>query len=130
MRIVIGVPADILVEGMIGRIELEDSCDRVIEKLAVMGHYQDSSRKIADEFFEPIQTLEVQVVGRLIKNQEARPGHEDFGKSQTGFLSPAEFLDFSGMFYFLHTYFIERVFDFFRIGKFKETFNRVLIPHG
>jgi len=57
-------------------LEVDDAIGHSIEKLAVMRDQQQRPRIIAQPGFQPKDRVEVQVIGRLIEQQQIRAAHE------------------------------------------------------
>jgi hypothetical protein len=55
--------------------------------------HQAGAVPAAEEGFEPLQHLEIEVVGRLVEQQQIRIGEESFYKGDTGLLAAAEATD-------------------------------------
>jgi hypothetical protein len=56
------------------RIEFEDSRHDRIEESAVVGDDQNRALVLTEESFEPGQRVDVEVIRRLVENQDIRPG--------------------------------------------------------
>src|SRR5262249_13257695 len=59
-----------LVGNAAAAVELEDPARDVVEKVAVVGDDQDRTRIVAQMTFEPRDRLSVEMVGRLVKQQQ------------------------------------------------------------
>ena len=51
-------------------IELEDPAGDVVQEVAVVGDDQDRARIVAQVAFQPVHRLGVEVVGRLVEQQQ------------------------------------------------------------
>ena len=70
-------------------IELEDPLRHVVEEVPVVGDRDDGARVLLEEAFEPVDRLGVEVVGRLVEEQqvgvaEEQPGERDATLLATG----------------------------------------------
>lgn len=69
---IVGIAAGIGVHGTGERVELQDGCYRLIEKGPVVRHDQDRSLDALQKTLQPLQRLDVQVVRRLVQQQQIR----------------------------------------------------------
>ena len=60
--------------------ELGDHGDDLVQKDAVVGDGDDRAGIVLEPALQPLQTLRVQVVGRLVEEHDVRPGEEDDGE--------------------------------------------------
>ena len=70
-------------------IELEDPLRDVVEEVPIVGDRDDRARVLLEEAFEPVDRLGVEVVGRLVEEQqvgvaEEQPGERDATLLATG----------------------------------------------
>jgi len=56
--------------GVLGQIQFQNPRHTAGEELAVMTHQHDATAKIADEVLQSLQSVEVEIVGRLIKEND------------------------------------------------------------
>jgi hypothetical protein len=71
-------------------LELEDLRDRLVEEVAVVGDDQHGARELLQEGLEPREAVEVEVVGRLVEDQDRRPCEEYSGQQRAGRLAAAQ----------------------------------------
>ena len=64
------------VEGKPPLVEMQDAIHGLVEKIAVVAHDQHGVRIVLDEVFEPKRTFEVEIVRRLVEEQDIRRGEE------------------------------------------------------
>ncbi len=57
-------------------VQLEDPARRVVEEVAVVGHGDDGAVVVLQEPLQPVHALGVEVVRRLVEEQEVRPGQQ------------------------------------------------------
>ena len=57
-------------------VELEDPAGHVVEEVAVVGDRHDGARVVLEELLEPVDALGVEVVGRLVEQQQVRPAEQ------------------------------------------------------
>ena len=69
------LPSDIVEADQKGLIHFHDSCCHTIQKVTVMRNHQDRSPELDQIFFQPFGHIEIQVVGRLVQNQQVRFGN-------------------------------------------------------
>ena len=74
-------------------LQLEDMGGNAVKEIAVMGDNQHPAAVILQEAFQPLDHLDVQVVGRLIQKEEIRLPQQGLGQADAGLLSPGEVLD-------------------------------------
>ena len=58
-------------------VELEDPAGDVVEEVAVVGHGEDGAGVFGEEPLEPRDRLRIEVVGRLVEQQEVGRRQED-----------------------------------------------------
>ncbi len=85
-----GIAPWILVHGAGTWVQFKDSVHRAIQEGAVVRDDEYRSFKALQEAFEPFQGVNVQVVGRLVKEEEIRVGEKQPGQAQSGFLPTAK----------------------------------------
>ena len=61
-----------LVGNALAAVELEDPAGDIVEEVAVVGHDQDRAGIVAQMAFQPRHRLGVEMVGRLVQQQELR----------------------------------------------------------
>ena len=86
----IAVVAGVALDRMRLGIEVQDARHRMIEKLAIMRNDQHRAAIAAHKAFQPLQRLHVEVVGRLIEQQQIRLAQQQRRQAQAGFLAAAE----------------------------------------
>ena len=67
--------------------------DDFIHEVTVVTHDNDTTMERLKVFFEHLQGNNVQIVGRLVENQEVRASHEHRTEVQTPTLASTEFVD-------------------------------------
>ena len=65
-----------------------------IEEITVVRHHQQAQIGTVQVFFQPFGHIEIQVVGRLVQNQQVRFGNQDIRQCHTLELSSRKILDF------------------------------------
>ena len=70
LRVVPGVGPELL------RVEVDDAGDDAVEEIAVVGDEQQRAGIAGEPVLEPQHGVEVEVVGRLVEEQEVRPAHQ------------------------------------------------------
>ena len=70
MRVVAGVI------GQLAQVEIGDARDDGVEKEAIVRHEDDCVRVRREIFLEPVARLEVEMVGRLVEQQQRRPAEQ------------------------------------------------------
>ena len=71
-----------LVGGQTVAVELEDLRDRGVEEAAVVRDDEHGAGEAGQELLEPCQAVEVEVVGRLVEQQDGRPGEQHAGQQR------------------------------------------------
>ena len=56
--------------------DLHDRADELIQKFAIVRDHQDRARIISQIFLEPDERFEIEMIGRLIEQQQIRFLHE------------------------------------------------------
>ena len=84
--IVAGVDSNLMGEG----IKFQDSLHRAVEKRAVVGHDKDGAVVAGQKTFQPLQRLDVQVIGRLVEEEKLRADQQQAGQAEAGLLPAAE----------------------------------------
>ena len=59
--------------------KLHDFGGNVFEKIAVVTDHDARERRVLEKCFEPINSRQVQMIGRLVKQQDIRPLDQPFG---------------------------------------------------
>ena len=62
--------------GELAAIELDDARGQPLEERAVVGHEQHGAGVVGEERLEPLDGLDVEVVGRLVEQQHVGRGHQ------------------------------------------------------
>ena len=60
-------------------------CADFIQKITVMGYYDDGIVKVDQEFFQPFNSRKIQMVGRLIQKKDIRISEKSLGKQDLDF---------------------------------------------
>ena len=68
------------IEGEFRVLEMDDLVDHLVQKIAVVGDQQQRVRIIDQEAFEPERCLEVEMVGRLVEQQQIGLREQHRGK--------------------------------------------------
>ena len=71
-------------------VQLEHAPDRTVEERAVVRHDDDPRARAGDEALEPVEPLEVEVVGRLVEQEDVEAGEQDCGQSGARGLAPGQ----------------------------------------
>ena len=83
-----GVVALVRVE--LAAVDLADPARDVVEEVAVVGHGQDRARVVGQVLLQPQDGLGVQVVGRLVEEQQVRLGKKQLGQGHAAALTTGE----------------------------------------
>ena len=78
---VLGVVADVV--GDRAQRQVGDAADHRVEEVAVVGDQDDGVRVAAEVVLEPVAGLQVEMVGRLVEEQQARLAQQQLGQRQT-----------------------------------------------
>jgi len=73
-------------------VYLDDFGTDTVEKVTVMRHHQQTEVRTAKILFQPFGHVEIQMVGRLVQNQQIRFGNQSIGQSYPLKLSSGEML--------------------------------------
>ncbi len=65
---------------LVVRVEFDDLGDRASQKLAVVAHDRETTPPSKHEIFEPRQPIEVEIVRRLVEQQDVVTTKQDGGK--------------------------------------------------
>ena len=68
------------ISGGLTVFDVDDAIDHAIEKLTVMRDQQQRARIIAQPLFQPQDGIEVQVIGRLVQQQQVGAAHQGLGQ--------------------------------------------------
>ncbi len=78
---VLGPGAGVLVDAARFRFDFDDPADRTVEEGAVVRDEHDAGRQVAQESFEPVEAGEIEVVRRLVEQEDVEAGEQDRGQS-------------------------------------------------
>ena len=84
---IIGIVALVGIERAVGKFD--NPVAHVVEEVSVVGHHQDRHARVVEIVFEPLHHLEVEVVGRLVEDEQLRLIDEHVSESQTLALTSA-----------------------------------------
>ena len=84
-RRVVALPRD-----AVAAVELEDPAGHVVEEVAVVGDGDDGARVVAEEALEPRDRLGVEVVGRLVEQQQVGPLQQQAAQGDAPALAAGE----------------------------------------
>ena len=65
----------------------------LVHEIAVVAHHDDATRKILKIFFQYLQRLDVEVVGRLVQHQEVRIPHQHRTEVKLALLAAAQLVN-------------------------------------
>ena len=71
-------------------VELEDPLGDVVEEVAVVGDRDDRARVLLEEPFEPLDRLGVEVVGRLVEEEQVRVAEQEPGERDPALLAAGQ----------------------------------------
>ena len=71
-------------------IELEDPLGDVVEEVAIVGDRDDRARVLLEEPLQPVDRLGVEVVGRLVEQQQVGVAEEQAGEGHAALLAARE----------------------------------------
>ena len=71
-------------------IELEDPLGDVVEEVAIVGDGDDRPRVLLEEALEPVDRFGVEVVGRLVEEEQVRVAEEEPGERDASLLAAGE----------------------------------------
>jgi hypothetical protein len=74
-------------------VEIDDACGQVFEEAPVMGDEQERALEIQQKVFQPFDGLYVEVVGRLIEQQQVRAGYQCAREQNPALDSPRQIFD-------------------------------------
>ena len=74
-------------------INLQDLATHPIQEIAIMRHHQDTDRRTAQVILQPFRHLQIQVVGRLIQDDQLRVGDQDIRQGHPLQLPTRELFD-------------------------------------
>ena len=74
-------------------VEMEDAGDRLVEQLEVVADHEQGAAVAAQEPEQPFLGVDVEVVGRLVEEQDVAAGEEDAGDLGTAPLTAGEHAD-------------------------------------
>ncbi len=75
---------------LLGEVELDDAVHGAGEELAVVADDDGAGAQPADEALEPVQAVEVEVVRRLVEEEDVVPGEEQRGEPRPRRLAAGE----------------------------------------
>jgi hypothetical protein len=65
---------------LLGKVQLDDGVDGPEEELAVVADQHGRRPQFGDELFQPVQAGQVQVVGRLVEQEDVVPAEQQRGQ--------------------------------------------------
>ena len=71
----------------------------LIHEIAVVAHHNNASLKITQILFKHLQSLDIEVICRLVKHQEVGICHKYRAEIETTFLATTEFIDIAVLFF-------------------------------
>lgn len=74
--------------------ERNDMIADTVQEIAVVADHHKTAVVVDQRFFQNAQRRKIQVVGRLVENQEIAAAAQNFGKRQTRFLAAGKIFDF------------------------------------
>ncbi len=86
LRDVLAVVADVV--GQLAQVEVGDARDDRVEEVAIVRDEDDGVRIRAEIFLEPVARLEIEVVRRLVEQQQVRPAEQQL-RQRDAHLPPA-----------------------------------------
>lgn len=84
------VAAAVQVDLLLGEVEFKDLGDRAHQELAVVADDDRAGAQPGDVPFQPFQTVQVEVVGGLVEQEDVVAGEQERGKSRAGGLAAGE----------------------------------------
>ena len=88
LRIVAGKIADVSLP-----VEHQQVVHHLIHEVAIVAHHNHTSLEVLQVLFQYVQRNDVQVVGRLVQNQEIRIAHQHRTQIKTAALATAQLID-------------------------------------
>ena len=82
-----------LVREVFPAIDFEDPADHIVEEVAVVGDHQHRARIFLEMAFQPLDALGVEVVGRLVEQQDRRLLEQQAGQRDAALLTAGQILD-------------------------------------
>ena len=82
-----------LVERQLAAIEVQDLVDRGVEQVAVMADDDHGARIVRQMVFEPQRALEIEIVGRLVQQQQIGRGEQRRGERHAHAPAAGKFLN-------------------------------------
>ena len=74
-------------------VEMEDAGDRLVEQLEVVADHEQGAAVAAEEAEQPLLGIDVEVVGRLVEEQDVAAGEQDAGDLDAAPLATGEHAD-------------------------------------
>ena len=84
------VAAAVDVDLLLGQVELDDPGDRPGEELAVVADEHGAGAQPGDEPLQPVQPVEVEVVGRLVEQEDVVAAEQQRGEARAGRLAAGQ----------------------------------------
>ena len=69
--------------GVLGEVQFQDAGHAAGEELSVVAHQYDATAKVPDEVLQPSQPVEVEIVGRLVQQDDVEPRQHQCSQSDT-----------------------------------------------
>ncbi len=69
--------------GDLTAVDLDDACRQCAQEAAVMGDEDDAAGEVLEEFLEPRNRIDIQMIGRLIEQQQIGCAHERLREQHT-----------------------------------------------
>ena len=76
-------------------VQFDDAIDHAVEEMAVMGDHQQGAGRSRQVFLQPFDRLDIDMVGRFIKDQQVGPVDQGPGQGHAFALPAAEGSDAS-----------------------------------
>ena len=84
------VAAAVGVDLLLGEVELDDPGDGAGQELAVVADHDGAGAQAGDELLQPLQAVEVEVVGRLVEQEDVVAAEQQRGEAGAGRLAAGQ----------------------------------------
>ncbi len=74
-------------------LDMRDMAHHRVEEIAIVGNQQQSAGITLEPVFQPVGGIEIEMIGRLVEQQQIARAHQGLGKIQTDAPATGEFAD-------------------------------------
>src|SRR4051812_28616513 len=87
------LPSPYVLDDTTVTLEGEGAGNDVVEELAVVRHEEDRAVELVEQLFEELECLDIEVVGRLVEDEDVRRPRKESRQQQSIALAPGQRFD-------------------------------------